>query len=125
MFCVLVAVQLVERRDDERTLRAANVAGADGRYDTVRRLAATLTTGTTAADAWYLRATVAVLDGRLESAVTALRRSLQQRPNDWRARRDLAALMVLLGDRRGAFAEYSRAARLNPGMPPLPPFDLP
>lgn len=119
VFCALVAIQLWERRDDERTLRAANEAGTAGRYEQARKLASTLTDGTTAADAWMLRASVAAREGRLESAERALRRALELRPNDWRAHRDLAAVLVLLEERRAAFTEFSRAAELNPKMPPL------
>lgn len=125
LFCALVALQLFDRRQDERTLRAANEAGATGQLDLAKRLAAQLTEGTTAADAWMIRASVAVSEGRLASAARALRRALELRPNDWRARRDLATVLALQGASRAAFVEFSRAAKLNPKMPPLGNFGAP
>lgn len=125
IFCALVALQLFDRLGDERTLRAANEAGANGQLDRATRLAAQLTDGTTAADAWMVRAGVAVSEGRLGSAARALRRSLELRPNDWRARRDLATVLAMQGALRAAFVEFSRAGELNPGMPPLGGFGAP
>jgi Flp pilus assembly protein TadD len=125
LLCALVAVQLSGRRDDERTLRAANEAGAAGRYEQAGKLAARLTDGTTAPDAWMVRATVAIREGRLDSAERALRRAIELRPNDWRVHRDLAAVLALLGDQRAAFREFSRAGELNPKMPPLGNFGAP
>jgi len=125
VLCVFLALALYERRDDERTLRQANEAGAAGHDDQARRLAATLTEGTTAADAWLVRANIALREGRLSSAEAALRRSLEQRPSDWRAYRDLATVLYFQGDSRGAFEAFSRAAELNPKMPPLGAFGAP
>ena len=125
IFCALVALQLFDRLEDERTLRAANEAGSSGQLGRAKRLASQLTDGTTAADAWMIRASVAVIEGRPASAARALRRSLELRPNDWRARRDLAAVLAIQGASRAAFVEFARAGELNPGMPPLGGFGAP
>lgn len=116
VLCAVVAWQLQDRRADERDLRAANVAGAAGRFDEATRLASGLREGTTAADAWYLRAQVALISGNLRGARTALDRSIARRPNDWRALRDLATVLQRLGDDRGAGTAYARAIALNPRM---------
>lgn len=117
--CALVALQLAGRRADEHTLRDANEAGAAGRYDEARELARTLTDGTVAADARFLEAQIALRQSRFREARRALVRAIEQRPNDWRARRDLAAVLLFLGDRSAARAQYGRALALNPRMPPL------
>lgn len=123
--CVLVAVGLLGRRADEVTLREANVAGSAGQLGRARQLAQALTDGTTAADAWGVRAQVATLQRRFPSAVTALRRELALRPNDWQARRELAQALQATGQAAEARREYARAKALNPRQEPLFPFDIP
>lgn len=119
LLCALLALQLAARWGDERNLRRANEAGAAGRLDEARRLAAEITDGTAAADAWYVRANAAAAQSRFADAQRGLREVLRRRPNDWRARRDLASVLLLLGRRDLARGEYERALGLNPRMPPL------
>ncbi len=120
--CLLVGVILFQRADSEATLRAANLAGGAGQLDEARRLAADVTDGTTAADAWAVRAEVALQQQRYSSAVTALRRSLSLRPNDWQARRDLAAALLLTGRAETSRTEFARSLALNPRQRPFFPF---
>jgi len=121
--CLLLAWQLSERRADERTLRAANEAGAAGDYPRALRLARSLTDGTTAADARFVEAQVQLRRGNLRAARRALERSLRARPNDWRARRDYASVLLVLGERRLARRQYARSRSLNPRQPPNRLFD--
>ena len=119
LLCALLALQLAARWDDERTLRRANEAGGAGRLDDARRLAAEITDGTAAADAWYVRANAAAAQSRFADARRGLQEVLRRRPNDWRAHRDLASVLLLLGRRDLARTAYERALGLNPRMPPL------
>ncbi len=123
--CALVALSLYDRRADERTLRAANEAGAAGDYREALRLARTLTEGTTAADARYVEAQVRLRQSRFAEARTALEAAIRERPSDWRARRDLAGVLLFLGDRSAARREYARALAQNPRQEPLPVFTEP
>lgn len=120
--CAAVGVGLLQRGEAEHTLRAANVAGGAGQLDEARRLAASVTDGTTAAGAWGVRAEVALRQERYSSATTALRRSLALRPNDWQARRDLTAALLLTGNAADARAEFARSLALNPRQRPFFPF---
>lgn len=120
--CALTALQLATRREDERTLRQANEAGSAGRYEEAARLAAGLRDGTTEADARVVEAGAAFARSRFTEARTALLEAVRLRPNDWQARRDLAAVLLQLGDRRAAREQYGQALALNPRMRPLPAF---
>lgn len=123
VLCAATAWQLDERRQDERTLRQANEAGSRGDLDRALALAASLRDGTTAADARYVEAQAHLGRRDLPAARAALEAAIRARPNDWRARRDLALVLLVTGERGLARRQYARALGLNPRMPRLTFFD--
>jgi tetratricopeptide (TPR) repeat protein len=66
------------------------------------------------AEAWYLRAKVNVMNGKLERALSDLRRSLNLDPNHYLAITDLGLVLEQIGAKREALEAYRRALEVNP-----------
>ena len=68
------------------------------------------------AEAWYLRAKVNVLAGKLERALVDLRRALNVDEKHYRAITDLGLVLEQLGAKKEALKAYRQALEVNPYM---------
>jgi tetratricopeptide (TPR) repeat protein len=67
-------------------------------------------------EGWHQRGLVHVMQNELDQAIADLRRSLAMEPNNYKAQRDLGAVLQQSGDRRGALEAYRKALAINPFM---------
>ncbi len=98
--------------------RAAALRLADKRFEEARELLqAALDRGADDPGLWRSLARAERALGHPRAAATALRRYLEDRPNDVKALGELAKVQEELGDRAGALAAYRRILALRPGDP--------
>ena len=67
-------------------------------------------------EGWHQRGLVHVMQNDTDQAITDLRRALAMEPNNYKALRDLGAVLQQKGDKRGALDAYRKALAINPFM---------
>jgi tetratricopeptide (TPR) repeat protein len=67
-------------------------------------------------EGWHQRGLVHVMQNDTDQAITDLRRALAMEPNNYKALRDLGAVLQQTGDQRGALDAYRKALAINPFM---------
>ena len=66
------------------------------------------------AEVWHQRGIVHLMQNDTEQALGDLRRALVMDPNNYKALRDLGALLQQTGDKKGALDAYHKALEVNP-----------
>ena len=66
------------------------------------------------AEAWHQRGIVHLMQNDTEQALGDLRRALATDPNNYKALRDLGAVLQQTGDKKGALDAYHKALEVNP-----------
>jgi tetratricopeptide (TPR) repeat protein len=67
-------------------------------------------------EGWHQRGLVHVMQNNTDQAITDLRRALAMEPNNYKALRDLGAVLQQTGDQRAALDAYRKALAINPFM---------
>jgi tetratricopeptide (TPR) repeat protein len=67
-------------------------------------------------EGWHQRGLVHVMQNDTGQAITDLRRALAMEPSNYKAMRDLGAVLEQTGDLRGALDAYRKALAINPFM---------